>query len=112
MILGFLKQLLAVLWEALWKLTVYIPFVIGVIWILARLPSLPLVLSEPDPYQNIILDESRLVRCRTIDRSQPACTLLSDCEDRVDRCVVTFEILRRPGRLSDFLPEELPAKPD
>lgn len=57
-------------------------------------------------FKNIVLDESRLVRCKTIDRSQPSCTMLSDCDDEVDRCVVTFEILNRPMTAGDYLPTE------
>jgi hypothetical protein len=57
-------------------------------------------------YLNIVLDDSRLVRCRTIDRTQPSCTMISDCDDDVDRCVVTFEILHRLPGPSDFLPTE------
>jgi hypothetical protein len=65
--------------------------------------------SSPRPplsgvYMNIVLDDSRLVRCRTIDRTQPSCTLISDCDDDVDRCVVTFEILRRLPGPADHLP--------
>jgi len=54
------------------------------------------------PPVTIALDETRLVRCGKIDRGQPSCTMLSECDDQVDRCVITFEIFRRP-----VLPGEL-----
>jgi len=48
----------------------------------------------------IILDQSILVQCGRIDRSHPSCTLISKCDDGVDRCVTSYEIIRQ---------DELPA---
>jgi hypothetical protein len=60
----------------------------------------------PAPYQNILLDDNLLIRCRNIDRGQSSCTLLSDCQDGVDRCVITYEVLRQLTGLDDPQPEE------
>jgi hypothetical protein len=55
-------------------------------------------------FKSIILDDARLVRCRTIDRSQPSCTLLKDCDDEVERCVITYEVIHRSLGPADHLP--------
>lgn len=65
----------------------------------------PAVEERPE-FKNIILDDARLVRCRTIDRSKPACTLISDCDDQVDRCVVTYEVIHRSLGPADALPTD------
>lgn len=58
------------------------------------------------PPVDIALDETKLVRCGKIDRSQPSCTMLSECDDQVDRCVITFEIFRRPVLPSELEPAD------
>lgn len=103
--------------EVLWVFFVFslraaavLCFLAGALWFTIWIKNYDQPAPTPkvpfDGYQNIILDESKLVRCRVVDRSQPSCTMLSDCDDGVDRCVGTFEILRRPASPGDYLPTE------
>lgn len=83
-------------------------FIIGAAWLGSRVSEAYFgPYSKPRAeYQNIILDDATVVRCRVISRGHGACTLLSDCDDFVDRCVATFEILRREPRSGEVLPTE------
>lgn len=97
------------LWElflAMLQTACLVGVVLGAVWIATTRETKPVVApNESGDWLNVLFDETQLVRCKSfVDRG--SCVQFVGCEDKVERCVLTFEILRRPIGPADYLPTE------
>lgn len=97
------------LWElflAMLQTACLVGVVLGAVWFATTREQKPAVTPEESGgWLNVLFDETQLVRCKSfVDRG--SCVQFVGCEDKVERCVVTFEILRRPIGPADYLPTE------